>query len=492
ATFNMANPPKTHPLKTKTCRISTMLTLTATYFLVEIIVGYITNSLALIGDSFHMLSDVVALVIGLASVRISKWQTEKNTYGWARAEVLGAVVNAVFLIALTFSIFIEALKRLIMIEKIDDPQLLLIVGGVGLVVNLLGLVLFSGHAHGHSHGGGGGHGHSHGGGGGDNEDHGHSHDDSNHGHAHNGHTHNSNNDSDCESASTKDPMCQNGSPAGLENVSLSTETITKSQKKLQKKKAKNSAQLNMRGVFLHVMGDALGSVIVIISALVIWFGNGDWKYYLDPVMSILLVLIILSTTIPLLKESAMILLQTVPTHLKAKDIQTKLIQKVEGVLGVHEFHIWQLSGNRIIASAHIRCRSLNEYMKIAGKVKEFFHHEGIHSTTIQPEFAETWHDEPDRQQVDKCLIQCGSDCDLYKCCGAKHKAKCEASKDEATTEDITPGPQQALLNQITEDDTMINSTERLQRAVEGSTIWSYLMRSPDQNSGQEGAELQDV
>jgi len=64
------------------------------------------------------------------------------------------------------------------------------------------------------------------------------------------------------------------------------------------------------------------------------------------------------------------------------------LEKVDGVLAVHEFHVWQLAGDRIIASAHIRCRNLSEYMKIAEKVKEFFHNEGIHSTTIQPEFVE--------------------------------------------------------------------------------------------------------
>ncbi len=62
--------------------------------------------------------------------------------------------------------------------------------------------------------------------------------------------------------------------------------------------------------------------------------------------------------------------------------------QVEGVLAVHEFHVWQLAGNRIIVSAHIRCQNLRDYMLIAEKVKSFFHNEGIHSTTIQPEFVE--------------------------------------------------------------------------------------------------------
>lgn len=81
-------------------------------------------------------------------------------------------------------------------------------------------------------------------------------------------------------------------------------------------------------------------------------------------------------------------LNTCSTPFQVDAIQRRLLEKVDGVLAVHEFHVWQLAGDRIIASAHIRCRNLSEYMKIAEKVKEFFHNEGIHSTTIQPEFVE--------------------------------------------------------------------------------------------------------
>lgn len=109
---------------------------------------------------------------------------------------------------------------------------------------------------------------------------------------------------------------------------------------------------------------------------------------MDPALSIVLVILILNSVWPLLRESALILLQTVPTHIQIDAIQKRLLENVDGVLAVHEFHVWQLAGDRIIASAHIRCRNLSEYMKIAEKVKEFFHNEGIHSTTIQPEFLE--------------------------------------------------------------------------------------------------------
>lgn len=95
------------------------------------------------------------------------------------------------------------------------------------------------------------------------------------------------------------------------------------QEKPQMKKAASahghshdSGQMNMRGAFLHVLSDALGSVIVVISALVVWLTEWEYRYYLDPALSIVLVALILHSVWPLLRESALILLQTVPTHIQ--------------------------------------------------------------------------------------------------------------------------------------------------------------------------------
>ena len=152
----------------KTGSVMSMLFMTSSFFLVEIIVGYATNSMALVADSFHMLSDVISLIIGFFALRYSKrsQRTERNTFGWQRAEVLGALVNSVFLIALCFSILVESLKRLVEPESLKNPVLVLIVGAVGLAVNVIGLMLF--HEHGHGHG----HGHSHGGSNGHKDNHG--------------------------------------------------------------------------------------------------------------------------------------------------------------------------------------------------------------------------------------------------------------------------------------------------------------------------------
>ena len=98
--------------------------------------------MALVADSFHMLSDIAALVIAFLSVRMAPKSWSKNTFGWARAEVLGALVNAVFLVALCFSITVESMKRFYEPEDIHNPQMILWVGTMGLIVNLIGLCLF--------------------------------------------------------------------------------------------------------------------------------------------------------------------------------------------------------------------------------------------------------------------------------------------------------------------------------------------------------------
>ena len=80
----------------KKCRLLTMFGLTVTFFVVEITVGHVTNSMALISDSFHMLSDIAALSIAFLSVRMAPKSWDKNTYGWARAEVLGMLIHTLF------------------------------------------------------------------------------------------------------------------------------------------------------------------------------------------------------------------------------------------------------------------------------------------------------------------------------------------------------------------------------------------------------------
>uniref|UniRef100_A0A182QVW3 Cation efflux protein transmembrane domain-containing protein n=1 Tax=Anopheles farauti TaxID=69004 RepID=A0A182QVW3_9DIPT len=202
--------------------------------------------------------------------------------------MLGALVNAVFLVALCFSITIEACKRFIEVEHIHKPELLIAVGVIGLLVNLLDLCLL------HKHGGG--HiGHSHGGG-----------------------------LSQAKQISSSHGNLGKNTDDNENKSFMYQQNGTAAKKNSNHGHSHDSSQMNMRGAFLHMLSDALGSVVVIIMLLVALILNSVW---------------------PLLCESALILLQTVPTHIQPK-------------------------------------------MKIAERVKECFHNEGIHSTTIQPEFVE--------------------------------------------------------------------------------------------------------
>lgn len=214
---------------------------------------------------------------------------------------------------------------------------------------------------------------------------------------------------------------------------ISTSSTNADVEEDHKKKGK-AASMNMHGVFLHVLADALGSVVVIISALIIKFVPHDpnnrkhWTVYVDPTLSIIIVIIITISAIPLFKETSLILLQTMPKNLKTNELKKQLLEEVPEVDGIHELHIWRLTGEKFIASAHVRRRSLVDYMPVADKVKRFFHAMGIHSTTIQYEYENN-----DRQTLslnnnnndnhimpeltEECLLRCRNRaCDTLACC----------------------------------------------------------------------------
>ncbi|VEL24436.1 unnamed protein product [Protopolystoma xenopodis] len=136
-----------------TCRLTSMMVLVLLYFFVELITGHLTRSIALVADSFHMLSDFMSLVVALVATRIAKWpSSSKNTFGWQRAEVVGSLVNTVVLISLCFNILIDVAKRFIEPQKTDKPKLMVFVGAGGLLINAIGLLILSHHGHSHGHG----------------------------------------------------------------------------------------------------------------------------------------------------------------------------------------------------------------------------------------------------------------------------------------------------------------------------------------------------
>lgn len=408
------------------------------------------------------------------------------TYGWQRAETLGALVNGVFLVALCVTIFLEAIQRFVEKPNVTNPKLVLIVGCLGLASNIVGLVLF--HDVGHSHGPGG---HSHG-----DEEAGHSHEE---GHAHthehdhehehvqttpsevsplvkkqsHGHNHTrfSTTDEDSTTVTSRQTTPNRKSidvsssrhrrrtsgfgsvdniqihPASfrhdiiqaaryqdepLEEEALLNEDshehnlnhehvkhshgghsgttygatsieIANAHKHHNHSQPKSSeggghghshADLNMRGVFIHVMGDALGNIGVIATALVIWLTTFPGRFYFDPAISLVITAIILTSAIPLCKAASRILLQAVPMGLSIDEIRAD-IEDLPQVVEAHHLHVWQLSDTKLVASLHVKvdCEVKGagsaSYMKLAREIRACLHGYGIHSSTIQPEFLQS-------------------------------------------------------------------------------------------------------
>ncbi|XP_003474301.2 proton-coupled zinc antiporter SLC30A1 [Cavia porcellus] len=452
-------------------RLLCMLLLTFLFMVLEVVVSRVTASLAMLSDSFHMLSDVLALVVALVAERFARrtHATQKNTFGWIRAEVMGALVNAIFLTGLCFAILLEAVERFVEPHEMQQPLVVLGVGVAGLLVNLLGLCLF------HHHSGLGRDAHGHG-----------------HGHAHGGHGHTKGVRArsallspsagpasaapgepgpEPEQEETNTLVANSSNSNGLkldaadpgkprsEDVEVQLNgNLIREPENLDAEEEDTAGQLNMRGVFLHVLGDAMGSVIVVVNAILFylyWKGcpEGDfcvnpcfsdpcktfvelinntqasvseagpcWVLYLDPSLCVVMVCILLYTTYPLLKESALILLQTVPKQIDIRNL-IKELRDVEGVEEVHELHVWQLAGSRIIATAHIKCEDPASYMQVAKTIKNVFHNHGIHATTIQPEFASVG----SKASMVPCELACRTQCALKQCCGTRPPA--HAGKD---------------------------------------------------------------
>ena len=106
--------------------------------------------------------------------------------------------------------------------------------------------------------------------------------------------------------------------------------------------------LNIRGVYLHILEHFLTSLIVIISAVIVMFFKGRWTLYVDPALSIMVVAIILYSLLPMFKQALILFLQTVPANLKVTELEERLKVKVPHVLSVHEFHVWQMGGDHVV------------------------------------------------------------------------------------------------------------------------------------------------
>lgn len=235
------------------------LVLNAAYTLVEAVAAILAGSLSLLADAGHNLSDVLALGVAAGAVLLARRPSTPNrSFGFRRAEILAALVNAVSLIAVAAVVFVGAARRLA-----DPPDVpggwLVVVATVGLLVNAIG------------------------------------------------------------AAAVFRP---------------------------------GARDLNLRAAYVHLVGDALGSVGVIVTGIVIV--TTGWRYA-DPIVGVLIGVFLVASSWGVLRESTLVLLEAAPKGLDAEEIG-RAIATQPGVVDVHDLHVWQITSGFPSLSAHILVR----------------------------------------------------------------------------------------------------------------------------------------
>ncbi|KAF2879469.1 hypothetical protein ILUMI_26693 [Ignelater luminosus] len=305
------------------------LILNLSFAFVELAYGIWTNSLGLISDSFHMFFDCTGLLAGLAASLITKWKAnDKYSYGYVRAEVLAGFVNGLFLLFIAFFIMSEAVERAIEPPEVKHERLF-VVSVLGFLINLVGIYAFQ---HGHSHGGSQhGHGHSH-----------------SHGHAHNSHGHSHDHNVEIDMMSS------------------------------------GNSQI-MKGVFLHILADTLGSVGVIISAILMqMFG---WMIA-DPICSMFIASLIILSVLPLIKDSVVILMQRQPYSLD--NILPQCYQKVislAGVYSVQEPHFWTLCSDVYVGALKLEVSKNVDPKYVVSHTQMIFAAAGVRQLYVQLDYT---------------------------------------------------------------------------------------------------------
>jgi len=260
----------------------------------QIVGGLYAHSMALISDAVHNFSDFTALLIAYFAFRIGKkGASPQNTFGYKRAEILGAVINIALLVAASAFILYEALERFRHPQPVIG-QIVIYLAAVGIVGNGLSAWLL--------------------------------HRDSKY-------------------------------------------------------------SLNVRGAFLHMVGDMLTSVLVLLNGILLVFR--PW-YWLDPLLSFLIVLFILKNCWTILKEATGILMNATPRNLDLEKIKNAL-QEIPGVCGVHYLHAWNVSSSSIAFSCHVEVTDqlLSKTESLSENIRyELFHRFGIDHPILQFETAQ--------------------------------------------------------------------------------------------------------
>eukprot|EP01113_Clastostelium_recurvatum_P018039 TRINITY_DN2128_c0_g1_i5.p1 TRINITY_DN2128_c0_g1~~TRINITY_DN2128_c0_g1_i5.p1 ORF type:complete len:441 (-),score=119.67 TRINITY_DN2128_c0_g1_i5:48-1337(-) len=364
------------------------LIFTTIFMVAEVVGGYVANSLAIMTDAAHLLTDIGAMLLSLFAMWIASHPpTSQMSFGFHRAEILGALASVLTIWGLTGVLIYEAILRIIHPPDHVDGKIMFFVACGGLFINVLDAFIlhWGSGGHGHSHGLGGGHGHAHGGGG-----HGHAHgdkkkkktkniqdgDEEGHDHGH-GHDHG-------KKKEKKDKKGHGHShDEGGHGHSHEGEGHGHDHGKKKEKKKEGPTNINVHSAFIHVLGDCLQSIGVMGASALIW-AKPEWKIA-DPIVTFIFAGLVLLTTIRLLKQCLTVLMEGVPQGLSQQEVETDL-EEIPHVVEVHDLHIWSLTVGSPSLSVHLILSPEGDADIALGQANQMLRSKhGIMHTTIQIE-----------------------------------------------------------------------------------------------------------
>lgn len=348
--------------------------LCAIFMTVEVVGGIKANSLAILTDAAHLLSDVAAFAISLFSLWASGWEaTPRQTYGFFRIEILGALVSIQMIWLLAGILVYEAIARILSETSEVNGFLMFAVATFGLVVNILMAILL-GHDHGHGHGG---HGHGH--------DHGHGHHGHNHKHTHDIsiNPHHPSSDGTPKHHDHDHHHKQAHESCTDQPLLGKSESNCETNLKLAPPKKNKQRNINVQGAYLHVLGDSIQSIGVMISGGLIWY-KPEWKI-IDLICTLLFSVIVLGTTINMLRNILEVLMESTPREIDATKLENGLCQ-MEEVLAIHELHIWAITVGKVLLACHVKIKPDADADVVLDKVIDYIRREyNISHVTIQIE-----------------------------------------------------------------------------------------------------------
>ncbi len=289
----------THGTNKKVLLISFLII--TSYMVVEAVGGFLTNSLALLADAGHMLSDSISLAIALIAFKFGEKTASKcKTFGYKRFEILAAVLNGMTLIIIALYIFYEAVKRFANPPEVATTGML-IVSSIGLVVNIFVAWIMM-------------------------------------------------------------------------------------------RKSDVEENLNMRGAYLHVIGDMLGSIGAIVAALLMMFFGWGWA---DPLASVIVGFLVLRSGYFVAKSGLHVLMEGTPQNVDIDEV-IHTIESEKGIQSIHDLHVWSITSGLNALSCHAVVSdevTIAESEQLLRNIEHQLAHKNINHVTIQLETSAHLHDD---------------------------------------------------------------------------------------------------